>query len=111
MEIYFGTKDNSAVSIPGAVRRKHMAVFGKSGVGKTMAFADVHAGNGLTVIDPHGGLVRELLEAIPRRRIKDVVYIDASLTPSVSPASTSWNRVASSIISILRNLYPDNWGP
>lgn len=36
-----------------------MAIFGRSGVGKTtlmrnMVVADLHNGNGLTVIDPHG---------------------------------------------------------
>jgi DNA helicase HerA-like ATPase len=39
-----------------------MAIFGKSGVGKTtlmrnMIVADLHAGNGITVIDPHGFLM------------------------------------------------------
>jgi type IV secretory pathway VirB4 component len=59
MEVFLGTKhrDDTLVSVPGDVRRKHMAIFGKSGVGKTtlmrnMVIADLLAGNGLTVIDP-----------------------------------------------------------
>ena len=44
-----------------------MAIFGKSGVGKTtlmrnMIVADLDAGNGLTVVDPHGALVEDLLD-------------------------------------------------
>lgn len=40
-------------------RRKHMAIFGKSGIGKTtllrnMIVWDIHAGLGVTVIDSHG---------------------------------------------------------
>jgi DNA helicase HerA-like ATPase len=69
MEVFLGTKhkDKSVVSIAGEVRRKHMAIFGKSGVGKTtlmrnMVFADLQNGNGITVIDPHGSLVQDLLE-------------------------------------------------
>lgn len=51
MEVYLGTKekDGSIVSIEPGTRRKHMAIFGKSGVGKTtlmrnMIFADLAAG-------------------------------------------------------------------
>ncbi len=58
-----------------------MAIFGKSGVGKTtlmrnMIVADLEAGNGLTVVDPHGSLIEDLLGAIPRNRTNDVIYID-----------------------------------
>ena len=58
-----------------------MAIFGKSGVGKTtlirnMALADIENGNGLTVIDPHGSLVEDLLDSIPRHRTNDVIYLN-----------------------------------
>ncbi len=83
MEVYLGTKesDGSDVSIHETDRRKHMAIFGKSGVGKTtlmrnMIAADLHAGNGLTVVDPHGSLIEDLLEIIPRRRTNDVIYLN-----------------------------------
>jgi len=66
MEVFLGTKhkDNSVVSIAADTRRKHMAIFGKSGVGKTtlmrnMIFADLHNGNGITVVDPHGSLIED----------------------------------------------------
>lgn len=63
-------------SILGEDRRKHMALFGKSGTGKTtllrnMITLDMQAGLGLTVIDPHGSLVRDVLELIPKHRIGD----------------------------------------
>jgi len=83
MNVYLGTKhrDNSLVSIPGDVRRKHMAIFGKSGVGKTtlmrnMVVADLQNGNGITVIDPHGSLIEDLLGSIPRHRTNDVIYLN-----------------------------------
>src|SRR5436305_13107741 len=82
MEVFLGTKqhDGSTVSIHESARRKHMAIFGKSGVGKTtlmrnMIVADLHAGKGLTVIDPHGSLIEDLLVSIPRHRANDVIYL------------------------------------
>jgi len=120
-----GTKESggSTVSIHGKDRSKHMAIFGKSGVGKTtlmrnMIVADLQAGNGLTVIDPHGSLIEDLLASIPRSRTNDVIYLNPAdrarviglnILESVDQHQRS--LVVSSLISILRNLYPNNWGP
>lgn len=125
MEVFLGTKhkDNSVVSIGADTRRKHMAIFGKSGVGKTtlmrnMIFADLHNGNGITVVDPHGSLIEDILGCIPRHRTNDVIYLDPSHADRViglnvleSVGCHQRSLVVSSIISILRNLYPHNWGP
>jgi DNA helicase HerA-like ATPase len=100
-----------------------MAIFGKSGVGKTtlirnMALADLESGNGLTVIDPHGSLVEDLLESIPRHRTNDVIYLNPAdpkrvigLNVLEAVESNERSLVVSSLISILRNLWPANWGP
>jgi type IV secretory pathway TraG/TraD family ATPase VirD4 len=124
MHVYLGTKqDGTTVAIEPATRRKHMAIFGKSGVGKTtlmrnIIFADLADDSGITVIDPHGSLVEDVLSLIPRRRTNDVIYINPAdaerviginVLESVSPRSRP--LVVSSLISILRNLYPNNWGP
>jgi hypothetical protein len=125
MEVFLGTKqrDGSVVSIQGPDRRKHMAIFGKSGVGKTtlmrnMIVADLHAGNGITVIDPHGSLIEDLLASIPRSRTNDVIYLNPAdpvrvigLNVLQSVGRNQHSLVVSSLISILRNLYPNNWGP
>src|SRR5215471_9969056 len=83
MRVFFGTKekDGATVVMDEKDRRKHCAIFGKSGVGKTtlmrnMIVSDLHAGNGLTVVDSYGVLVEDLLQAIPRQRTNDVIYID-----------------------------------
>lgn len=125
MHVYLGTKekDGSAVSIDGSTRAKHCAIFGKSGVGKTtlmrnMIAADLAAGNGVTVIDPHGALVEEILGIIPRDRTNDVIYLNPADPERVlglnvldSVGSGQRSLVVSSVVSILRNLWPDNWGP
>jgi hypothetical protein len=41
---------------------------------------DIHAGEGVAVIDPHGDLAEDILDAIPRSRINDVCYLDAGET-------------------------------
>lgn len=58
MEVFLGTEqhDGSVVPIQGPDRRKHMVVFGRSGLGKAtlmrnMIVADLQAGKGITVID------------------------------------------------------------
>ena len=63
-------------------RTRHHYIVGKSGTGKSvyisaLARQDVWAGDGVCVIDPHGDLVEEILEYIPKSRAKDVIYFDA----------------------------------
>lgn len=62
-------------------RRRHLYVIGKSGSGKSVFQAslikqDIEAGRGVCVIDPHGDLVDECLEYVPRERAEDVIYFD-----------------------------------
>lgn len=124
MEVYLGTNESTGdvISIPEAVRKKHMAIFGKSGVGKTtlmrnMAFADIWQGAGISVVDPHGSLVDDLLSSIPRARTNDVIYLNPasprvpgiSILDSVREADRP--LVVSSVVSIMRKLWPDSWGP
>src|SRR5580692_12094540 len=66
-------------------RERHVWIVGKSGSGKStflfnLAMGDIYAGEGAVVIDPHGDLATDILDAIPRSRINDVCYLDASAT-------------------------------
>lgn len=66
-------------------RRRHMYIIGKSGSGKSwllanMARQDIANGEGVCVIDPHGDLVDDVLAAIPKERVEDVVIFDPSDT-------------------------------
>ncbi len=62
-------------------RRRHLYMIGQTGTGKSnlmehMAAQDARNGDGLCVIDPHGGLVDSILSKIPDDRIDDVIYFD-----------------------------------
>jgi hypothetical protein len=62
-------------------RTRHHYIIGKSGTGKSnfisfMARQDIKDGKGLCVIDPHGDLIEDILQYIPKERAKDVIIFD-----------------------------------
>jgi len=62
-------------------RTRHQYIIGKSGSGKSvmlsyMAKQDIANGDGICLIDPHGDLVEDTLQAVPKERAKDVVLFD-----------------------------------
>lgn len=64
-------------------RRRHMYIIGKSGSGKSvfitnMAIQDIAHGKGVCVVDPHGDLVQDILEHIPKHRADDVIVFNPS---------------------------------
>lgn len=66
-------------------RERHVYIVGKSGAGKStflfnLAMGDIYADEGTAVIDPHGDLATDILDAIPRSRINEVCYLDAGKT-------------------------------
>lgn len=66
-------------------RRQHVYVIGKTGTGKSvfihnMILQDIMNGEGVCVVDPHGELVEALLEKIPKKREKDVIYFNPADT-------------------------------
>ncbi len=73
--IYFSRKD----------RWRHQYIIGKSGGGKSvyigyLARQDVWNGDGICVIDPHGDLVEDILDFVPKERAKDVIIFDPADT-------------------------------
>jgi hypothetical protein len=56
-------------------------IIGATGTGKTtldlnMILSDIQAGRGLTLVEPHGDLTRNVIAAMPEERLKDVIYLD-----------------------------------
>src|SRR3989442_13526360 len=62
-------------------RRHHMYLVGKTGMGKstllrTLIASDLRAGSGLALIDPHGDLATEVVQAGPGGRPADLIMVD-----------------------------------
>ena len=100
-----------------------MYVVGKTGTGKStliqnMAAHDIEAGYGLALIDPHGDLAEEILELVPEQRIKDVIYFNpadleypVAFNPLENVSPDHRYLVASGMISVLKKVWADFWGP
>ncbi len=66
-------------------RTRHHYVIGKSGAGKSaflsfLARQDFRNGDGAAIIDPHGDLVEELINFVPKERVKDVIIFNPADT-------------------------------
>src|SRR5260370_29457427 len=111
------------IEIAPAARRRHCAIFGGSGAGKStlmrnIVAEDIAAGHGVSVIDPHGQLVDDILENhIPRERTNDVIYFN----PKNQERAFALNMldcrrpeqrglVVSNAITIFKQLWADSWG-
>ncbi len=64
-------------------RYRHHYIIGQTGTGKSsyisqMARQDIANGDGVCVVDPHGDLIEDILQYIPKERAKDVIIFDPS---------------------------------
>lgn len=104
-------------------RRRHVYTLGKTGMGKTnliqnMAIQDIQSGKGVAIVDPHGEFAEACLKAIPKERIKDVVYFNPAdidfpvamnVMENVEPECR--HLVASGLIGVFKKIWSDSWGP
>lgn len=102
-------------------RRRHMYCVGKSGSGKSKMLEllikeDIDAGKGVGVLDPHGDLVDNVLEFVPKERIKDVILFDPSdlefpisFNPMENVAEAQKMQVTIGFIQIFKKLFGSNW--
>jgi len=98
-----------------------MYVVGSTGMGKseflkTMAIQDIEAGHGLAFIDPHGDPVVDLLEFIPKERIKDVIYIDPgdlafpiAFNVMESVDFDYRHLIAAGLLGVFKKIWVDAW--
>jgi len=59
----------------------HTYLVGKTGPGKStlmlnMVLQRINEGHGIALIDPHGDLANDLVQRIPEKRLKDVIFYD-----------------------------------
>lgn len=102
-------------------RRRHIYVIGKTGSGKSnllenMAIADIEAGRGVGVVDPHGEFAEKVLDFVPESRIEDVIYFDPSdiehpiaFNPLEKVAGEYRHLVASGMMGVFKKIWPDVW--
>src|SRR5438067_5182176 len=115
--------DGSGVVFSRQERERHLYIVGKSGSGKStflfnLAMGDISRGKGVAVIDPHGDLALDILDAIPRSRINDVCYLDVTDTerpvgfnPATRIAPERRALASAGIVSAFKHLWSDSWGP
>jgi len=102
-------------------RRRHMYVIGKTGMGKTnmlenMVIADIKAGRGVGVIDPHGEFAEKMLDFVPEDRLDDVIYFNPAdieypiaFNPLEQVDPEHRHLVASGIMGVFKKIWPDVW--
>ncbi len=122
---YFGETDfrnqKTRFGIKAIDRTKHVYVIGKSGMGKStllenMAVQDIINGEGIALIDPHGGTAEKMLHYVPDSRIDDVIYfapfdleypISLNVMEDVGPDKR--HLVASGLMSAFKKIWVDAW--
>ncbi|MBU0999755.1 type IV secretion system DNA-binding domain-containing protein [Patescibacteria group bacterium] len=104
-------------------RRHHIYIIGKTGTGKStliknMVIQDMRLNHGVALIDPHGDLVEDLLNFIPKTRTNEVVYFNpadnehpVAINILEAKGDEEKQLVASSLISVFRHLWKEFWGP
>jgi hypothetical protein len=76
-----GVAEGADVRLPVQSRDRHTYIVGATGTGKTtlltrMIREDMEAGEGVILLDPHGDLHAEIVEAVPKARRGDLVIVD-----------------------------------
>lgn len=104
-------------------RLSHLYILGKTGTGKTtllknMILSDIEKGNGVAVIDPHGDLAESLIDLIPERRIQDAIYLNPAdqdfpfgFNPLENVDPQNRHLIASNLITVLKKIWSEFWGP
>jgi hypothetical protein len=113
----------TAFGIKEADRRSHLYLIGKTGSGKstlleTFMRHDLLAGNGFTLLDPHGDLVERIKQFIPHERAGDVIDFDVpdskqpyGFNPLSNVPTSKRPLAASGMLSVFKHLWHDSWGP
>ena len=127
-DVYIGTTTsglslNAPVTLNQNDRRRHLYIIGKTGTGKStlllsLILSDLHSNHGLALLDPHGDLATTVIDAVPRQRISDCIYLDPSdlehplgFNPLFNIDRDRRPLIAAHIVSTFRHIWADSWGP
>ncbi len=115
-------EDRRIIGIAEEDRRRHLYVVGKTGMGKTTLLlnqihADLVAGHGVCLVDPHGDLATSIIRMMPTQRTNEVILFDAgdrdfavAFNPLACRDPALIDQVTSGIVSAFKKLH-DSWGP
>lgn len=120
--LYIGERldaEGGRIVLTSSVQARHTYILGKSGTGKTtllkrLIIQEMERGHGIAFVDPHGDAARDLLNYVPKPRVRDVVYFDPTsetcphfnpLTLGVDPA-----KLQADLLSAFKMFFSDSWG-
>lgn len=123
----FAESDYRSVRVPIGIydedRLRHTYIIGKTGVGKSkflvsMMIDDIDYGKGMSVVDPHGDLIDEVMMHIPETRKNDVIIFDPTdeaypfcFNPLTIEKWESKQVLAKGFIDIFKKFFGANWNP
>lgn len=118
--IILGKNGDYDVHLPDEERTQPTIIIGKVGTGKSslihgMVHQDIKGGRGVVVIDPHGALIRDIMQtSIPRSRENDVVILDFAnseypppLNPLYRPAEMAEDIATNRVMAVMTKIYDD----
>src|ERR1700694_2734842 len=117
------TATGGGVAFSRQERERHLYIVGKSGSGKStvlfnLAMADIMAGEGVAIFDPHGDLAEAIIDAIPPERTNQVCYLNVAdieypvgFNPLARVPADRRALAAAGIVSAFKHLWRDSWGP
>ena len=120
MDIHIGSEASNnthVLSIPGD---KHTVILGKTGTGKStllknMIVEKIRAGEGVTVLDPHGQLVDNLVHFIPKFRSDRVIWWDPYDDPVIGlnffDGPGEDHKKVSAVLAMFSAVWKGFWGP
>jgi len=109
------------VALSRDLRLRHTHIIGASGTGKStlllnMLIQDIHSGEGVGVLDPHGDLIDAIFGFIPEERFEDVVLLDPAdeeypVGFNILSAHSEKEKIllASDLVAVFRRL-STSWG-
>lgn len=118
-----GSHSNADVALSADERRRHVAILGATGVGKStllrrITAQDIARGDGLLLIDPHGALAEEVLRDIPAWRRNHVCYLNPSdlsfpvgLNVLEDVDADARAAAVDAVVAAMRGIWHESWGP
>lgn len=117
--VVLGTTDfrrrRELVALRANDRRQHLYCVGKTGCGKSTVLLnlisdDIQKNRGIGLVDPHGDLVADVLQRIPKARTNDVILFDPAQHPiAFNPLACSRPEqrplVAAGVLSAMKKVF------